>query len=53
MKSCRKSIRNEFNLLKEYKNQLTKQQYKTLKGQILSGDIEGFRKGLFKIIKGV
>lgn len=37
-------------LLKEYKNKLTKQQYKTLKGQILKGDIEGFRKGLFKIV---
>lgn len=40
-----------FNLLKEYKHILTKQQYKTLKGQILKGDIEGFRKGLFKIAK--
>ena len=36
-------------LLNQYK--LTKQQYKTFKGQILSGDIEGFRKGLFKIAK--
>ena len=34
---------------KQYK--LTKQQYKTFKGQILSGDIEGFRKGLFKVAK--
>ena len=38
-------------LLNEYMNRLTKQQYKTFKGQILSGDIEGFRKGLFKIAK--
>lgn len=36
-----------FKLLKRYK--LTKQQYKTFKGQILSGDIEGFKKGLFKL----
>jgi hypothetical protein len=36
-------------LLSQYK--LTKQQYKTFKGQILSGDIEGFRKGLFKVAK--
>ena len=36
-------------LLNQYK--LTKQQYKTFKGQILSGDIEGFRKGLFNVIK--
>ena len=40
-----------FKLLKEYKHILTKQQMKTLKGQILSGDIEGFRKGLFKLAK--
>ena len=38
-------------LLNEYKNRLTRQQYKTFKGQILSGDIEGFRKGLFNVIK--
>ena len=38
-------------LLNEYKNRLTRQQYKTFKGQILKGDINGFRKGLFKVIK--
>ena len=40
-----------FKLLKEYKYRLTKQQYRTLKGQLVSGDIQGFRKGLFNIIK--
>lgn len=40
-----------FKLLKDYKYTLTKQQYRTLKGQVLKGDIEGFRNGLFKIIK--
>ena len=43
-------MKENFILLKRYKNQLTKQQYKTFKGQILSGDIEGFRKGLFYLI---
>ena len=38
-------------LLKSYKFKMTKQQYKTFKGQILSGNISGFRKGLFKLIK--
>lgn len=33
-------------LLKKYKFKLTKQQYRTLKGQILNGDIQGFKKGL-------
>ena len=36
-------------LLNQYK--LRKQQYKTFKGHILSRDIEGFRKGLFKVAK--
>lgn len=40
-----------FRLLKIYKYRLTKQQYMTFKGQILKGDIEGFRKGLFNITK--
>lgn len=39
-----------FKLLNDYKHRLTKQQYKTFKGQILKGDIEGFRKGLFKLM---
>lgn len=37
--------------LKTYRYRLTKQQYKTFKGQILAGDLEGFRKGLFNVIK--
>ena len=40
-----------FKLLKCYKCKLTKQQYKTLKGQIIANDINGFRKGLFTILK--
>ena len=42
-----RTIKNCFILLREYRYKLTKQQYKTFKGQILKGDIEGFRKGLF------
>lgn len=36
--------------LKEYRGILSKQQIKTLKGQILSGDIKGAEKGLSKIL---
>lgn len=36
-------------LLNELQN-LTKQQYRTFKGQILSGDTEGFVKGLKKVL---
>ena len=44
-------VKQCFILLKEYKNRLTKQQYRTFKGQILKGDINGFRKGLFNLMK--
>ena len=43
--------KEEFYLLKKCKRKLTKQQYKTLKGQIIANDIDGFRKGLFIILK--
>lgn len=43
-------MRNAFKLLKQHKNKLTKQQYRTFKGQILHNDIEGFKKGLNKLI---
>ena len=32
-------------------NNITKQQYKTFKGQVLSGDVLGATKGLAKLIK--
>lgn len=44
-------MKENLRLLKEYRHILNKQQYKTLKGQLLSGDISGFRKGLFKLAK--
>ena len=37
--------------LKKYRNVLPKQTIKTLKGQALSGDLEGARKGLRKVIR--
>lgn len=37
-------------LLKTYKYRINKQQYRTFKGQILNGDTEGFRKGIFKLV---
>ena len=51
MKQYGKTFKQQFILLREYKHLLTKQQYRTFKGQILKADIEGFRKGLFKIAK--
>ena len=39
------------NLLKNQKKQLTPQQFRTIKGQILSGNIDGAMKGLQRITK--
>ena len=36
--------------LKACRDRLTKQQYKTLKGQILAGDSDGAMKGLRKLL---
>ena len=40
-------------LLKKMRYILTPQQYRTLKGQCLKGDLQGAIKGLEKIAKGV
>lgn len=38
-----------FKSLDNFKKNLTSQQYKTLKGQALAGDVEGAEKGLKKL----
>lgn len=43
-------IKDNLLLLKRYKNILTRQQLLTLRGQILSADYVGFKKGLKNII---
>ena len=41
-------------LLKANHHKMTPQQFRTLKGQCLAGDVEGAKKGFYKIIhKGV
>lgn len=37
--------------IKAYRNVLTAQQYKTLRGQILAGDDAGAMKGLKKLLR--
>lgn len=37
--------------LKNYQNRLSKQQLKTLRGQALSGDLTGAKKGLAKLLR--
>lgn len=46
-----KEIKESFILLKRYRKKLSRQQVTTFKGQILSGNIDGFRTGLFNVIK--
>ena len=36
--------------LRSYKNKLSRQQYLTLRGQVLAGDAEGAMKGLRRIL---
>ena len=38
-------------LLDKNKHRLTKQQYKTLRGQCLAGDIAGAIKGFYRLIR--
>jgi len=38
-------------MLKAHKQHLTKQQFKTIKGQALAGDVEGANKGLQKLME--
>lgn len=37
--------------LKENKKHLTKQQYRTIKGQLIAGDTQGAEKGLNKLLR--
>ena len=39
-----------FRELRKYKDHLTKQQFKTLRGQVINGDCEGAKKGHKKIL---
>lgn len=41
----------EMKVLDAYRDQLTPQQYKVLKGQILAGDTAGAKRGLKKILR--
>lgn len=37
--------------LKKQRERLTTQQYKTIRGQALAGDIDGANKGLYKLLE--
>lgn len=39
--------------LNRHRSRLTRQQYRTLKGQAVSGNIEGAAKGLLKLMKNM
>ena len=44
-------MKEYFVILKRYRYNLSKQQFRTLKGQILSENYDGFKKGLKNILK--
>ncbi len=41
-----------FKLLDGYRARLTLQQYRTLRGQAASGDVNGAKRGLERLIRG-
>ena len=44
-------MKESFNMLNRWKYKLTKQEYRTFKGQILSGDIQAFKKGISNLLR--
>lgn len=44
-------MKQAFKKLKQISKYLTPQQYRTFKGQILSGDIKGFYNGISKLFR--
>lgn len=48
-----RAMREFIRHLKEYRGKIPKQQLKTIRGQALSGDIEGARIGLKRLTKEV
>ena len=42
---------NAMMFLKRYRSQLSFQQYKTLRGQVLAGDSQGAMKGLKRLLE--
>ena len=40
-----------FEFLEIHKGELTKQQYKTIRGQAIAGNITGAKKGLARLLK--
>lgn len=42
---------NAYKLLKIHKSKLTFQQYRTIKGQIRAGDVEGAIRGLKRVLQ--
>jgi len=46
-------MKQAFDLLNKHRYLLTRQQIRTFKGQILKGNIKGFKKGLNKVLDRV
>lgn len=44
-------VQTALNEIRKYRELLTTQQIRTLKGQVLSGDTEGAMRGLNKLVK--
>lgn len=51
MEKSNAAIRQTLQFIKINRHSLTPQQYKTLKGQCLAGDVEGAKKGIYTILE--
>lgn len=50
MKQMDTEIKRFFETLEKYRRLLTRQEVKTLRGQALSGDLDGAKRGFAKLI---
>ena len=44
------ALKRFFDALENYRQWLTRQEIKTLRGQALAGDLEGAKRGLLKLV---
>ena len=51
MKQMDRETRNFIRDLKKYRREISKQQLKTIRGQALSGNLEGAKLGLKKVLE--
>lgn len=49
--TCSSNQKDVMSYLKQRKSKLTVQQYRTIKGQIVAGDVSGAKRGIDRVIE--